>query len=356
MPTFTTIDNDLLLDSFRGKTVLITGGAGYLAAALVALLRRIPCRILRLDRRGSEGEPLTGPAEIVNIVSAMNDQAAWDTCLDEHLEGVDVIFHFAAQTSATVADADPEADLTANLLPMLALLEGCRRKKSQPTVCFASTVTIAGIPERLPVDETHPDRPLTMYDLHKQMAEQYLSWYSGRGIVKGVALRLANLYGPGPRSSRSDRGILNQMIRRARNGETLTVYGSGDYLRDYLYVEDAAWAFLAAARSSEALSGRRFVIGTGQGQSIAEAMALVAAQVAIRTGIRVAVCHIDPPEPLSPIELRHFVADPRAFTAATGWRPRHTLAEGIDRTLDTALLQVRTLLEQKERCSLKDGL
>ena len=318
------------LDDFQGKGILITGGAGYLACNLVALLGRAACRITRMDRAGACWEPVTGLAQLTDLTGDVRDPSLWRGAL----QGIDFVFHFAAQTSAYLADSDPVADQGINVMPMLHLLEACRLQGTRPTFCFASTVTIAGLPERLPVDETHPDHPLTVYDLHKQMAEQYLAWYAEQGFVRGVSLRLANVYGPGPRSSRSDRGILNQMIRRALAGESLTVYGQGEQVRDYVYVEDVARAFIAAARHGEALNGRYFVIGSGCGNSIAEAMRLVARRAAEKTGREVPLRHIEPPDSLSPIEQRHFVADSRRFSELTGWRARYSLAQGIDRTVE----------------------
>jgi UDP-glucose 4-epimerase len=317
-------------DFFRGKGILITGGAGYLGSNLVSLLKDTDCRIIRLDRQEACREPVMGAAQVSDVCGDVGNPAVWE----QYLEGIDFIFHFAAQTSTYVANDDPVVDQAINVMPMMHLLEACRRRGTRPTVCFSSTVTVAGIPERLPVDESHPDHPLTVYDLHKQMAELYLRWYAEQGIVRGVILRLANVYGPGPLSSRSDRGILNQMIHRGLAGEPLTVYGAGDQIRDYVYVEDVARAFITAARHSEALSGRYFVIGSGRGHTIAEAMRMIAVRCAARTGIEVPVQHIEPPGALSPIEQRHFVADSRRFCAATGWHAGCNLAEGIDRTLE----------------------
>jgi nucleoside-diphosphate-sugar epimerase len=315
---------------FQGKDILITGGTGYLASGIIALLKDVDCRIIRLGKRTDGREEITGAATIVDVVGDVHDREVWEHCL----EGVDVIFHLAAQTSTYVANADPLADQAVNVLPILRMLESCRRRLIQPTVCFASTVTVAGIPERLPVGESHPDHPLTVYDLHKQMAEQYLRWYAEQGLVCGVTLRLANIYGPGPRSSSTDRGVLNQMIRHALAGEPLTVYGSGEQLRDYLYVEDAARAFLAAAANGAALSGEYFVVGSGVGHTIAAAAEMVVERAAVRTGKPVEVRYVVPPDTLSPIERRNFVADPRRFCAATGWQPRYSLSTGIDRTLE----------------------
>lgn len=318
-------------DSFAGKNILVTGGAGYLASSLLSLLSKADCRIFRMDKPEASWEKISGVAVVTDMACDISDPTVWDGNL---LCGIDYIFHFAAQTSAYVANANPAADHEINVMPMLYLLEACRRTGTSPTVCFSSTVTVAGIPERLPVDETHPDYPLTVYDLHKQMAEQYLRWYAGQGFVRGVILRLSNLYGPGPRSSRADRGILNQMIRRAFEGQELTVYGAGEYLRDYIYVGDVARAFMSAALSAEILNGRYFVIGSGKGHSIAEAMQMIAGRAMIKTGLTVAVRSIAEPKSLSPIERRHFVADSKSFSEFTGWIARYSLAEGIDHTLE----------------------
>jgi nucleoside-diphosphate-sugar epimerase len=122
------------------------------------------------------------------------------------------------------------------------------------------------------------------------------------------------------------------MIRQACAGNPLTIYGRGEKLRDYIFIEDVTFAFLAAAQQAETLPRGHFVIGTGDGTSIADAFRLVADRVARGGGPAVEVRHVDPP-PLSPIEGRDFIADPRKFSSATGWQARVSLADGIDRTV-----------------------
>jgi nucleoside-diphosphate-sugar epimerase len=165
------------------------------------------------------------------------------------------------------------------------------------------------------------------------MAERYLSYYVAQGVVRGATLRLANVYGPGPRSSSADRGVLNLMIRRALAGEALTIYGSGEHIRDYIYIEDVARAFLLAAINADHLGGRYVVIGSGSGHTIAEAVHLVADRAALHTGRRAPVVHVEPPATLSPIESRNFVADTTAFRQASNWTAAVTLTDGIDRTI-----------------------
>lgn len=319
-----------LASYYSGKRILITGGMGYLATNLVALLKDIDCSIMLLDLTDGAVTSPGGSAKIQCAVGDVRERPVWEQVLD----GIDVVFHFAAQTSAYVANQDPLSDLDINVKPMLHLLEVARHRDLHPIVLFSSTVTIAGIPTRLPVDETHPDSPLTIYDLHKLMAEQYLRLYARLGIVKGAILRLANVYGPGPASSRSDRGVLNQMVRKAIAGESPTVYRPGDRLRDYVYVEDVAWAFAQAACSIDRLDSEHFVIGSGEGHTIGQAMSLVADRVALRTGVLAPVVYVDPPTGHSPIEDRDFVADSRHFSQRTGWQACCSLAEGIDRTVE----------------------
>lgn len=329
----TFIQHIMEVESYRGKSVLVTGGLGFLGASLVAMLSNVDCRIIRVLRRGTNCSPIANRAKIIDVIGDIREAAVWLRALED----VDIVIHLAGQTSVQVANEDPVADFDANVLPMLQLLETCRCKGHRPIVLFSGTVTQAGMPSCLPVDERHPDMPTTVYDVHKQMAENYLKYYVNQGTVCGATLRLANVYGPGPQSSNSERGVLNRMIRRALRGEALTVYGKGDVLRDYVYVEDAARAFLLAGVSIGCTNGQHYVIGEGHGHTLEEAFNTVAARVALKTGRKVQVTHTHPPGPPLPIESRSFVADSSRFCDATGWRTEIPFAAGIDRTIEAYL-------------------
>jgi nucleoside-diphosphate-sugar epimerase len=123
------------------------------------------------------------------------------------------------------------------------------------------------------------------------------------------------------------------MMRRALRGEALPLYGEGAELRDYLYIDDVIDAFLAAAVSAVKTDGRHFLLGSGDGRSLADAFALVAQRAERLTGKKAAVFKVASPAGLSPIEKRSVAVDAARFRAATGWVPRVPFAEGIDRTL-----------------------
>lgn len=323
--------DDQILSHFEKKRILVTGASGYLATKLVDALKDVDCSIIRLSR-ARDLEAISSKAKIGDVQADIRTREMWE----QTLEGIDIVYHFAAQTSVYVAKDDPHADLQANVVPMLNLLETCRNKGLNPTILFSGTVTQVGMTESLPVDETCRDMPITVYDIHKRMAENYLEYYCHEEIVRGATLRLANVYGPGP-SGNAGRGVLNRMIQKALDGETLTIYGQGDCLRDYVYIDDVVCAFLTAAQSIDNLNAKHFIIASAEGHTIAEAINLVADQAAIRTKQKVEVKHIEPPFEMSPIEARHFIGDTGLFERATGWHSKHSLIDGIGRMMDGAL-------------------
>lgn len=311
-------------DWYRGKTVVVSGASGYIAASLVERLTGAAAKVVRLSRKALP--PSDGCSDRTGDYT---DPELWRRAL----AGADVVFHLAAQTSFYKAAEKPVADFRANVAPMRVLLESCRLGAIRPFIVFAGSATQAGLPRRMPMDENQPDEPITVYDLHKLLAEKLLEGYARQGLARGTTLRLSNVYGPGPDSSSSDRGILNAMLARALRGERLTVYGTGEAVRDYLYIDDIAAAFLAAGRGGDALNGRRFILGSGRGVSLLDSFRLAAARVEAATGAKVEVACVPEPAGLSPIEARKFTADSSAFRAATGWTPQITLEDGLDRTI-----------------------
>jgi UDP-glucose 4-epimerase len=174
--------------------MLVTGGCGYIGGPLTARLLA-DGHAVRVLHRSSRV-----PQAAESVTGDIRDRAIWETALVD----IDAVVHLAAQTSTYVADGDPVSDAAINVQPVLDLLDAIRRSGRPRAVVLASTATVFGLPQHLPVDDAAPVSPVTTYDLHKRMAEQYLELYAGRGFVTGAALRLCNVYGPGPQSSSAE--------------------------------------------------------------------------------------------------------------------------------------------------------
>jgi UDP-glucose 4-epimerase len=304
--------------------VLITGGSGYIASRLLPQLAGVG-EIRVLSRRAPR------PSVALRWIEG---HAGDPITLQDAIRGARTIFHLAAQTSVAIARENPQADYDANVTGLTRVLDAIGRSNTPPTLVLAGTVTQCGIPLTDTLDEGAPDQPITVYDAHKLEAERALEVASRSRIVRGVTLRLANVYGPGTQSGAADRGVLNKMIRLARKGHPLQVYGDGSQLRDYTFVDDVAGAFVKAASHAADISGRHFVVGTGERRTLAETVALVAREASRKIGRTIPVEHVLAPPSADPIDARSYVVDARAFTDATGWRPTIDLVTGIGRTMD----------------------
>lgn len=316
----------LSTDDYRGKRILVTGSSGYLANNLISLLSNVECDITRIARTGAILSLVQGNCRVTDIIADLADAQVWQRAL----KNIDIVFHFAAQTNIVNANENPIEDRNLNVLPLLSMLETCRKLHYHPMIVLASTVSIYGMTEKLPVNETCADQPMTIYDLHKLQCEQYLQHYIRHDYVLGTTLRLANVYGPGVHTSTYGRGILNKMVKNALTDEPLILYGDGNCYRDYIYIDDVSTAFLAAGLSGQIVNGKTYIIASGQAFTANDIAAKVSEHVQQATGklptILRQATSID-------ADNRNFAGDIHAFCSDVAWQPNVNLDVGILQTI-----------------------
>jgi len=325
---------------YTSKKVLISGASGYIGSNLINKLSKINCQISCVTSNSDlqkfiTTQHKTEAAEISVFCGPYRDRTLWE----ESVHGVDVVFHLASQTSFYEAESDPVEDYMSNVFPMQLLLEQASKEKKKPFVVLAGTSTQCGIKNKVPIGEEEPDNPSTIYDLHKLIAENYLKYYCSKKKIEGCCLRLCNVYGPGPKSSKDDRGILNLMLKKALIGDAISIYGTGDYIRDYIFIDDVVNAFLIAPLNKEKTNGKHFILGSGKGFSLNEAISKIVEVVNKKTKIQVSTRHVASPDNLLEIEFRNFVADNSSLKKATGWSADVDLEKGIELTIDNFIRQ-----------------
>ena len=311
--------------------VWVTGATGQIGHRLCAKLKLEGHEIIAFSRR--------------SVKNPTNYQwVRWDLS-EEHLDIPDlaapeVVFHLAAQTSAYEARENLRKDVNTNILGFIELLNAVRQSESFPHVILTGSATEVGITTNSIVCDSDPDDPMTFYDVGKVSQGLYLKQSESEGWLEGTILRLPNVYGGVIQRATSERGFINLSIRQALMGKGLRYYADSENIRDFLHVEDVVTALLSAMNHRENVVSETFVIGTGIGTRIRDALSEIARQVESTTRKSVEIVpEISPPETYD-IDRRSAIIDSSRFRERTGWMPQILLKEGIQRTLRESIHQM----------------
>jgi UDP-glucose 4-epimerase len=316
-------------DFYRGRRVMITGGLGFIGSNLAHRLADLGAEVLLVDSLipdyGGNLQNIAGIEHLVHVNIADVRQA---TTMNYLVQGRDVIFNLAGQVSHIDSMRDPHTDLEINCRSQLTLLEACRHHNQAAKVVYASTRQIYGKPDALPVSERHLVRPSDVNGINKAAGEYYHLVYNNVFGVRGCALRLTNIYGPRQLLRHNRQGFIGWFIRLALEDREIQVFGDGSQIRDFVYVDDAAEAFLLAG-ASDAVNGEAFNVGGDEHYEHRELVDLL-----VRTAGTGRYRYVDWPVEKKAIDIGSFYADSTLFKARTGWAPRIGLAEGLGLTLD----------------------
>jgi UDP-glucose 4-epimerase len=315
-------------EQFSGRSVLITGGAGFIGSNLARALVGVGARVMLVDSLIPEyGGNLANIEDIAGDVT-LNIADVRDTFSMRYLvQGVEYLFSLAGQTSHGDSMTDPFTDLDINARAQLSILEACRAHNPAVKIVFASTRQVYGRPRYLPVDEAHPLTPVDVNGVNKLAGEWFhLLYHSAYGVRAGC-LRLTNTYGPAMRVKDARQTFVGIWIKRLLLGQPLLIFGDGQQQRDFTYVDDAVGALLNAA-TTDAFYGTVLNLGGIRHVNLNELAELM---------IKVNGSGTTELVPFTPearaIDIGDFWADDSRARDVLSWEPRVDLEEGLRRTL-----------------------
>jgi UDP-glucose 4-epimerase len=313
---------------YRGRRVMITGGLGFIGSNLARRLVQLGADVLLVDSLipdyGGNLFNIDGIAARLRVnVADVRQQST----MNYLVRGRAVIFNLAGQVSHIDSMRDPFTDLEINCRSQLTILEACRAHNPQVKVVFAGTRQVYGRPDSLPVDESQLVRPTDVNGINKAAGEAYHLVYNDVFGVRACSLRLTNIYGPRQLLKHNRQGFIGWFIRLAIEGRPIQIYGDGSQLRDFVYVDDAADAFLRAG-ASDACNGGAFNVGGDQPINHRDLTTLLIAVAGSGS-----VEYIDWPPEKKAIDVGSFYADSTRFKGLTGWTQTVPLDEGLRRTV-----------------------
>lgn len=295
---------------------LVLGGNGFIGSHLVDLLLDQGNRVRVFDR-GPEKfrEPLSD-------VDYCYGEFSNSSLLAEALTGVDVVFHLISTTVPATSNLDPIADINGNLVNTVNLLELMRKQSVSRIVYLSSGGTVYGKPETVPIKESHPLHPISSYGVVKVAIEKYLHMFSELYGIEYTALRASNPYGS-RQGHAGLQGVIGTFINRLIENRPLEVWGTGEVIRDFIFIDDLVR--LCAIAGDSQVSGC-FNAGYGEGASILQIVDIFSQCLGVEMT----------PEfkPGRSFDVPNAVLDISHTCEAFDWKPQVQLLNGIARTLE----------------------
>lgn len=241
---------------------LVLGGCGFIGSHLVDGLLAAGHKVRVYDRAP---EQFRQPFANVDYRFGNFSDAP---LLSEALEGIEVVYHLISTTVPSTSNLDPVADVQGNLINTLQLIQMMVQKNIPKIVFLSSGGTVYGIPETVPIVETHPLRPICSYGVVKVAIENYLQMFHQLHGLEYVVLRASNPYGE-RQGHAGVQGVIGTFMKKILAGEPIEIWGDGSVVRDFIYVGDLAELCVQAG---EKRTVGIFNAGVGQGVTVNEVL------------------------------------------------------------------------------------
>jgi len=313
---------------FAGRRTLVTGGLGFIGSNVARRLVELGADVTVIDALvPGYGGNLFNVEDVRDRIHLIVDDVRDAPAIESCVEGRDYVFNLVGQVSHTDSMSEPTIDLENNCRAPLAVLEACRKTNRAARVVYSSTRQIYGRPERMPVDESHPCRPVDVNGIHKWAAEQYHRLYDEVYGIASVVLRLSNTFGPGVLVKHPRQGFIGWFLRKVVEGGEIELMGDGTQLRDMNYVDDVVDAMLLAAVTPEA-RGQTYNLGAPAAVSLGD-LARRMVEIAGKGSIR----SVPFPPERKRIDVGSVTIDWSRIRAELGWSPRVEVDEGLARSI-----------------------
>jgi UDP-glucose 4-epimerase len=312
--------------------ILIIGGAGFLGANLVRRCLAEPGnQVTVLDTLDPKLKATTQTLKSVwNKVRFVRGNMGDEPLIADIVQGKDVIFNCAAQTSHPLSLSDPIHDAEINCVGNLKVLEAVRLLNPNAVIVYTSSSTVIGKAVGDVIDESHGEKPLDIYSANKGAAEKYYRIYNRFHDLKTVVLRFANLYGPYGKGF-PEFGFVNYFLHLAWTGQEIRIFGSGKQRRNVTYVEDATEILYRAAQEPK-LVGEVFFATHEEHLAVLEI-----AERMIRVFGRGTLNHVEWPDERKRIEIDDVKISSALLRGLTGWKPKFDFQQGLERTREILL-------------------
>lgn len=315
-------------NSYNGRSVLITGGLGFIGSTLARKLVDVGAQVTIVDslipEYGGNLFNIDGYEDRLRVnIADVRDPYSMRALV----AGQEILFNLAGQVSHLDSMTDPFTDLEINARSQLSILEACRLENPSIKVVYAGTRQQYGKPRYLPLDEDHIQAPTDVNGVNKLAGEWYHIVYHAAYGLRTTSLRLTNTYGPRQLIKHNRQGFIGWFIRLAIEGKTIQLYGDGQQLRDLTYVEDVVDAFLRAG-TDDATNGVVFNLGgvtTVSLLDLAKLIVMIAGQGSVEC--------IPWPEARKKIDIGDVYSSYARIEATLGWRPMTSLHEGLVQTI-----------------------
>ncbi len=314
--------------NFFGKSALVTGGAGLIGSAVTRKLIAAGCRVTIIDNLSSEGGGnLKNIEDFSSEVEFIHGDIRDKEKTKELLKKKDFLFHMAAQTSHVGSMREPFVDIDTNVTATVSILEAVRIVSPEIEIVNLSTRQVYGAPNYFPVDDNHPVNPPDVNAINKIASEQYFSLYKRIYGIRSTSLRLTNIYGPGMRIKDAVQNFLGVWIKQLLNDEQLKIFGNGQQIRDFVFVEDCADLILKVA-INQSLSSDIYLVGGGRPVSLIDL-----AEMLIKNAGSGSYKLVPFPPERSAIDIGDFYGANDRVCRVFDWQPETSLEDGIRITL-----------------------